>query len=89
MKTTIPAQEIKRRGISVVNEALRAGPVHVISRSGLKYVILSEKEYGRLLGHRQAVSRLWDSLLSVGASGTRQADDIQRRIHDERATWER
>ncbi len=89
MKTTIPAHEIKRRGISVVDEALRKGPVHVISRNRLHYVILSEKEYERLLGHRQAVSRLWDSLLTAGTPGARRADDIQRQIHDEHETWER
>lgn len=27
---SIPAQEIKRRGISAVDEALRQGPVHII-----------------------------------------------------------
>ena len=55
----------------------------------MHYVILSEKEYERLLGHRQAVSRLWDNLLTVGTPGTRRADDIQRQIHDEHETWER
>jgi hypothetical protein len=27
---SIPAQEIRRRGISAVDEALRQGPVHII-----------------------------------------------------------
>lgn len=28
---TIPAQEIKRRGIAAVDEALHNGPVHIIT----------------------------------------------------------
>jgi PHD/YefM family antitoxin component YafN of YafNO toxin-antitoxin module len=47
---TIPAQEIKRRGISAVDEALVNGPVHVVRNNLPQYVILSEKDYENMLG---------------------------------------
>ena len=42
---TIPAQEIKRRGISAVDELLVNGPVHVISQNRPKYVVMEEERY--------------------------------------------
>ena len=46
---TIPAQEIKRRGISAVDAVLREGPVHVIKNNQPQYVVLSEERYQELL----------------------------------------
>lgn len=44
--------ELKRRGIAAVEEALRAGPVHLMKRNSPAAVVLSEAEYNRL--RRQA-----------------------------------
>ena len=46
---TIPASEIKRRGIGAVDEYLREGPVHVIRRDRPVYVILTEGHYRDLV----------------------------------------
>ncbi len=46
---TIAAQEIKRRGISAIDEAVAEGPVYVIRNNQPKYVILSEKDYDSIL----------------------------------------
>ena len=46
---TIAAQEIKRRGISAVDEKLGEGPVHVIKNNEPKYVVLSEERYRELV----------------------------------------
>jgi PHD/YefM family antitoxin component YafN of YafNO toxin-antitoxin module len=46
---TIAAQEIKRRGISAVDEALEEGPVYIVRNNQPKYVILSEKDYENIL----------------------------------------
>ncbi len=46
---TIAAQEIKRRGISAVDEKLGEGPVHVIKNNEPKYVVLSEERYRELI----------------------------------------
>ena len=88
MQSTIPAQEIKRRGISAVDEALRSGPVHVVSRNRPRYVILSEEQYQELIGSATAASRLWDRLLTDPAQGTREADDILGQIREERDNWD-
>jgi hypothetical protein len=40
--------ELKRRGIAAVEEALRAGPVHLLKRNSSAAVVLSEAEYNRL-----------------------------------------
>jgi len=45
---TIPAQEIKRRGISAVDEILEKGPVHIIKNNQPRYVVLSEERYQEL-----------------------------------------
>lgn len=42
---TIPAREIKRRGISAVDDDLAQGPVHVIRDDLPRYVILGEPQY--------------------------------------------
>ena len=46
---TIAAQDIKRKGIAAVDEALKDGPVHVIKNNQPQYVVLSEERYRELL----------------------------------------
>ena len=46
---TIPAQELKRRGISAVDPLLAEGDVHVIKNNQPQYVVLSEERYRELL----------------------------------------
>ena len=46
---TIPAREIKRRGIGAVDEALKDGPIHVVRNDRPQYVILDESHYQELL----------------------------------------
>jgi PHD/YefM family antitoxin component YafN of YafNO toxin-antitoxin module len=52
---TIAAQEIKRRGIGAVDEAVADGPVYIIRNNQPKYVILSEKDYDSILSDLAAV----------------------------------
>jgi len=61
---TIPAQEIKRGGISAVDAALSLGPVHVIKNNRPQYVVLSESSYQELIESQQqaALSRIKSSL---------------------------
>ena len=42
---SLPAQEIKRRGLAAVDEVIDNGDVHVIRNNQLQYVILSEARY--------------------------------------------
>jgi PHD/YefM family antitoxin component YafN of YafNO toxin-antitoxin module len=46
---TIPAQDIKRRGISVVDKALETGPVYVVKSNRAEYVVLREQDYHEML----------------------------------------
>jgi hypothetical protein len=46
--STIPAREIKRRGISAVDEDLRSGPVQVIQHDEVRYVVLNLEQYNEL-----------------------------------------
>ncbi|HWR89681.1 MAG TPA: hypothetical protein VN260_05445 [Dissulfurispiraceae bacterium] len=46
---TIAAQEIKRKGISAVDEALKEGPVHVIKNNQPRYVVMAEDRYRELV----------------------------------------
>ncbi|AGA90175.1 Phd_YefM [Thioflavicoccus mobilis 8321] len=69
---SIPAQDIKRRGISVVDEALRDGPVHVIKNNRPSYVVLTEAAYAELLesSHDAARARLRESLTDLETGRT-------------------
>ncbi len=54
---SIPAQEIKRRGISAVDEALRDGPVHIIKNNRPSYVVLTEADFSDLQQAQQDAAR--------------------------------
>lgn len=41
--------ELKRRGIAAVEQALQAGPVHLLKRNSPTAVVLSEADYNRLM----------------------------------------
>ena len=46
---SIPAQEIKRRGIAAVDDLIAKGDVHVIRNNQPQYVVLSEERYKELM----------------------------------------
>ena len=46
---TIPAQEVKRRGIAAVDELIAKGDLHIIRNNQPQYVVLSEQRYQDLL----------------------------------------
>lgn len=46
---TIPAQDIKRRGIAAVDDLLETGDVHIIKNNQPQYVVLSEVRYWELI----------------------------------------
>lgn len=82
MMNTIPAQEIKRRGISALDEMLKEGPVHVIKNNRPRYVVMTEEDYARLTERRG----LWE-LLDRPARGTRSKKDIDAQLRAERDAW--
>lgn len=87
MVNTLPAAEIKRRGLSAIEDSLRHGPVHILKRNKLAAVVLSEEDYLRLAGgqprSRPGMTALqW--LLAQPAAGARDKSDIDAALADER-----
>ncbi len=72
---TIPARDIKRRGISAVDKALKEGPVHVIKNDQPTYVILDEEQYQKLLEKQEKayLARVKASLKDLKAGRVRRA----------------
>lgn len=66
---TIPAQEIKRRGLSALDKDLKEGPVHVIKNNRPQYVVLSEERYQTFIAAEEEASfaRVRESLEDVKA----------------------
>ena len=82
---SIPAQEIKRRGISAVDEALRDGPVHIIKNNRPSYVVLTEANFAELQQVQQdaARERLRVALADLEAGRTKRyadADALMRAL---------
>ncbi len=46
---TMPAQDVKRRGISAVDELLAQEPVHIVKNNRPMYVVLREQDYQSML----------------------------------------
>lgn len=78
---TIPAQEIKRRGIAAVDELIATGDVHVIRNNRPEYVVLSEARYQELVAEAEEayMARVKASLEDVKAGRVRRfasADEL-------------
>ncbi|MGH2354666.1 MAG: prevent-host-death protein [Chloroflexota bacterium] len=76
---TIPAREIKRRGITAVDDLLVEGPVHVIKNDRPTYVIMGEAHYEELVeGYQEAsVARVKASLEDVAAGRVRRFENVE------------
>lgn len=57
---TVPAQEIKRRGIGMLSERVKRGPVWIISGNKPRFVVLDADEYRRER-HEAFVKRVMQS----------------------------
>jgi PHD/YefM family antitoxin component YafN of YafNO toxin-antitoxin module len=84
----IAAQDIKKRGISAVDDALKEGPVHVIKNNQPSYVVLSEKRYRELIEAEDEayIARVRTSLADVKAGRVRRfksAGDLLKAIEAE------
>ena len=68
----VPAQEIKRRGIAAVDEALAQGPVHIVKNNRAQYVVLTEERYQELLEMQEeaVLARIKASLEDARAKRT-------------------
>lgn len=80
----VAAQDIKRKGISAVDEALKEGPVHVIKNNQPQYVVLTETRYRELIEAEDEayVARVRASLEDVKAGRVKRgsAEDLIREL---------
>jgi len=81
---TISALEIKRRGISIVDEQIESGPVHIIKNNRPQYVVMTEDQYQNLM---EEMNEAWElrikaSLEEASAGQVRRgtADELIREI---------
>jgi len=82
---TIPAQEIKRRGIAAVDAMITTGDVHVIRNNRPEYVVLTEARYQELVAEAEEayVARVKASLEDVKAGRVRRfasADELLKAL---------
>ena len=87
----VPAQEIKRRGIAAVDEALIQGPVYIVKNNRPQYVVLTEENYRELIEAQDeaALARIKASLEDAKAGRvTRHAsvDALLRHLDGEPAS---
>ena len=70
---TLPAQELKRRGLAAIDEVIAKGDVHVIRNNQPQYVVLSEGRYRELVAEAEEayVARVKASLQDVKAGRVR------------------
>lgn len=66
---SLPAQEIKRRGIAAVDDVIARGDVHIIRNNQPQYVVLSEARYQELVAEANEayVARVKTALEDVKA----------------------
>ena len=88
---TISASEIKRCGISAVDELLDKGPVHVIKNNRRRYVVLTEEAYQELTAARVGTPPLWtvlEMMLDKPAPGRHTREEVDAWLQAERDSWE-
>jgi PHD/YefM family antitoxin component YafN of YafNO toxin-antitoxin module len=83
----IAAQDIKRKGISAVDELLEEGPVHVIKNNQPQYVVMTEVRYRELIEAEDEayIARVRKSLEDVKAGRVRRfksADELLKAIEE-------
>lgn len=90
---TIPASEVKRRGVAALDEAARKGPVHVIKNNRLAGVYLAPQDYARLQGAAEKAGQpgryqsVWEFLLHAPSAQKRTKAEIDAWLRKERASW--
>jgi len=90
---TLPAQEIKRRGVKAIELALKNGPVHIIKNNSPSCVVLSESQYARLTTPHQPETTkrttLIQWLLHKKSSGSKSREELDTQLSTERDNWDR
>jgi len=88
---TVPAAEIKRRGLAALTELIGQGPVHVVQRNRPACVVLSNADYARLLAAaRPAAPDIWSLVLAPPPpTATCGRAELDTALAEERGGWDR
>ena len=80
---TIPAREIKRRGIAAVDDLIQTGDVHIIKNNQPRYVVLSEVRYRELIEAQEEAytARVRTSLEELKAGRVRRFASAQELLN--------
>ena len=80
---TMPAQEIKRRGIAAVDDLIETGDVHIIKNNQPRYVVLSEVRYRELIEAQEEAytARVRTSLEELKAGRVRRFASAQELLN--------
>lgn len=79
----MPVQEIKRRGMSAMNEHLANGPVWVISNNVPKYVVMFGESYRQLEDELSALRvQLSEADVRAGRATRGSADDLMAELSE-------
>ena len=88
---TLTAAELKRRGMSAIEDGLRHGPLHLVKRNKPAAVVLSEEDYSKLKEGKASDAPVGMSalqwLLSQPRAGTRSKSQIDKALRAERESW--
>lgn len=88
---TIPAKELKRRGVAAIEDLIEEGPVEILKNNRPSCVVLSVEQYRELTErrrprrskHRPKVSELF----ALPARGTKNRSEIDAELRAERESW--
>jgi PHD/YefM family antitoxin component YafN of YafNO toxin-antitoxin module len=88
---TLPAHEIKRRGVAAIEEILDRGPIRILKHNRPACVVLSEAEYQSLCRRGGAVPKrtAWEILLAAPREPGRSREQIDAELGAERDGWDR
>ena len=80
---TMPAQDVKRRGIGAMDELLAHEPVHIVKNNRPMYVVLREEDYQTML-EDLALARIEASEADVSASRVRKGSvaDLMKELDE-------
>lgn len=88
---TLPAQEIKRRGVKAIELALKNGPVHIIKNNVPACVVLTEAQYTQLSAPRPQQTKkdnLVQWLLQKKTLASKTREELDTLLTRERDEWD-
>lgn len=85
---TIPANELKRRGVIALEEKVKYGAVHIIKNNIPICVVLSEQEYQQLTMQQKPVRLSLSELIKKTAAGEKTPQEIDNELKKMRDEWD-